>query len=250
MAQQPITDYPIDPVVTSGTQLADILNRTNQVLNSGNSGTSRPPMVTTGGLWVKTGGATPELYMFDGTADILIAASSQLDGFVAKTGDTMTGPLVVPNATAGNQALNQDAGDARYVNVTGDTVNGQLIVGDLVANTGRSYSDFFMGNDTLFNLMEFRNQSKNPVGYQKLPGGLILQWGYASGAGAVLVSFPITFPNGCASVTASANSAQSAFYEFCSVSGIGNSNFTLDTFYWNNAFAAGTVGCWWFAVGY
>jgi hypothetical protein len=95
MAQQPITDYPIDPVVTSGTQLADVLNRTNQVLNSGNSGTSRPPMVTTGGLWVKTGGATPELYMFDGTNDIRIAASSQLDGFVAKSGDTMTGALVV-----------------------------------------------------------------------------------------------------------------------------------------------------------
>jgi hypothetical protein len=136
MAQQPITDYPIDPVVTSGTQLADILNRTNQVLNSGNSGTSRPPMVTTGGLWVKTGGATPELYMFDGTNDIRIAASSQLDGFVAKSGDTMTGALVVPNATAGNQALNQDTGDARYlnqtsadaryVNVAGDTMTGPL----------------------------------------------------------------------------------------------------------------------------
>jgi hypothetical protein len=74
MAQQPISDYPIDPVVTSGTQLADILNRTNQVMNSGNSGTSRPPTVTAGGLWVKTGGPVPELYLFDGTTDIFYSS--------------------------------------------------------------------------------------------------------------------------------------------------------------------------------
>lgn len=146
MAQQPVSDYPIDPVVTSGTQLADILNRTNQVLNSGNSGTSRPPMITQGGLWVKTGGAEQELYMFDGTTDIAIASSSQLGNFVQKSGDTMTGPLVVPNATAGNQALNQDSGDARYlsqatgdsryVNIAGDTMTGGLVVNSDIAYTG------------------------------------------------------------------------------------------------------------------
>jgi hypothetical protein len=53
--------------------------------------------------------------------------------FVKKTGDTMTGPLVVPSATAGNQALNQDTADSRYVNVTGDTMAGPLVVPNATA---------------------------------------------------------------------------------------------------------------------
>ena len=40
-------------------------------------------------------------------------------------------------------------------------------------------------------------------GYQKLPGGLIIQWGFGNGStsGGVAVSFPISFPTNCAAVT-------------------------------------------------
>lgn len=72
MAQQLPTDYPIDPTVTSGTALADILNRSDEVFNSTNSGPTRPATIKTGGLWAKTGGAALELFMFDGTTDIPI----------------------------------------------------------------------------------------------------------------------------------------------------------------------------------
>lgn len=40
------------------------------------------------------------------------------------------------------------------------------------------------------------NQTLSTSGYQKLPGGLIIQWGTYL-AGATSVSFPITFPNLC-----------------------------------------------------
>lgn len=40
------------------------------------------------------------------------------------------------------------------------------------------------------------NQNFNTNGYQKLPGGLIIQWGIASSSTAgVTTNFPITFPN-------------------------------------------------------
>jgi hypothetical protein len=45
----------------------------------------------------------------------------------------MTGPLVVPNATAGNQALNQDTGDARYTSFPSGT---KLIFQQSAAPTG------------------------------------------------------------------------------------------------------------------
>lgn len=46
------------------------------------------------------------------------------------------------------------------------------------------------------------NQSLITSGYQKLPGGFILQWGSVTGAatgtsGATAATWPITFPNGC-----------------------------------------------------
>ncbi len=46
--------------------------------------------------------------------------------------------------------------------------------------------------------------SLSSYGYQKLPSGLILQWGYitTSATGDVMLSFPIAFPNGVLSVLA------------------------------------------------
>ena len=42
------------------------------------------------------------------------------------------------------------------------------------------------------------NQSLSTNGYQKFPGGFIIQWGYANSGN---ITFPIAFPNSCASVT-------------------------------------------------
>lgn len=46
--------------------------------------------------------------------------------------------------------------------------------------------------------------SKNSNGYTKLPNGLILQWGMGTtgSSGAITVTFPITFPNYCFSLSA------------------------------------------------
>ena len=46
------------------------------------------------------------------------------------------------------------------------------------------------------------NQSLTTTGYQKLPGGLIIQWGQGSYANGSTVSFPTAFPNACFTVVA------------------------------------------------
>lgn len=58
-----------------------------------------------------------------------------------------------------------------------------------------------------------QNQSLSATGYQKFPGGLILQWGQVSFTaaenlhiGGKSVTFPITFPNACLSVCSDVNS--------------------------------------------
>jgi hypothetical protein len=52
------------------------------------------------------------------------------------------------------------------------------------------------GFDT--NLADLKTRSLSTNGYQKLPGGLIVQWGHQNGDGAV--TFPIAFPNACFTV--------------------------------------------------
>lgn len=50
-------------------------------------------------------------------------------------------------------------------------------------------------------------KSLTTSGYQKLPSGLIIQWGISTTAasGAVAVTFPITFPTACYIVTTGLN---------------------------------------------
>jgi hypothetical protein len=88
MAQNLITDYPIDPTATSGTDLADILNRTHQSLQSGQSGLTRPLDLTAGGLWVQQlSGGGMNLMLYDGTKDHIISSLSAPGGSITVGSD-------------------------------------------------------------------------------------------------------------------------------------------------------------------
>ena len=103
MAQLLPTDFPIDPVTTSGTQLSDILNRLMQAIDTNHSGAARPPYLKPGGMWTKTPAANAfHLMWFDGTSDreicktvagVFTAAGG--GAFLPLTGGTLTGALHV-----------------------------------------------------------------------------------------------------------------------------------------------------------
>lgn len=87
------------------------------------------------------------------------------------------------------------------------------------------------------------NQSLSGNGYQKLPGGLIIQWGSFSQTGAsTTVTLPISFPN------AFLNVQQTGTNAVVSASGASIAN--------NQQFssirdpAVGNVSCYYFAIGY
>lgn len=85
------------------------------------------------------------------------------------------------------------------------------------------------------------NQSLAASGYQKLPGGLIIQWGTAPPSTGTTVSFPIAFPN--AVLQAVATSTASASNSMAVVTALTTSQITL---YNNNN--GGMVR--WVAFGY
>ena len=56
---------------------------------------------------------------------------------------------------------------------------------------------------TLAQALKSGNQSLTTDGYQKLPGGLIIQWGTTgtiTGPSTAPVTFPINFPSACANI--------------------------------------------------
>ena len=99
---------------------------------------------------------------------------------------------------------------------------------------------------TLATALQGSNQSLSANGYQKLPGGLILQWGSFSigGAGAsVATTFPVAFPLACRSVSVSATGGHTDSWTRLNATAPSNTGFTT----WNDGNAT-TIS--WMAIGY
>jgi hypothetical protein len=83
MSNRPFEDFPIDPNKESGTELAETLNRFAESVDSNNLGFGRPSYLGAGGLWSKGQDGAIDLYLFDGTKDVLVAGSGTADGGMA-----------------------------------------------------------------------------------------------------------------------------------------------------------------------
>lgn len=79
----------------------------------------------------------------------------------------------------------------------------------------------WIGNNQIVTNDQFGN-SLASNGYQKLPSGLIMQWGRVNISSGTTITFPIKFPNGFlqAVVTPHAGSAQYASYAYETTSGM------------------------------
>lgn len=88
-------------------------------------------------------------------------------------------------------------------------------------------------------------------GYQKLPGGLIIQWGSGQsipGSGSVAVSFPTAFPNACFTVTLTGSAASDVPVYVTTFS---TSSFTAATAAYAGAYNGATSQtARWIAIGY
>lgn len=89
----------------------------------------------------------------------------------------------------------------------------------------------------------FTDHSLGGNGYQKLPGGLIMQWGYSNDtASTMTITLPIAFPNAFLNVQLTITSA-SVSSAGASISNTSQFSFTRDASY-------PTSGFYWFAIGY
>ena len=97
--------YPIDPTITDGTQLAGYINELVEAINSQQASSTRPPMITKGGLWTKTlTGSDIAVMVYDGTKDVEIGKVSGgeiiIGGTIWKEPNDSTAQYVSKNDTA------------------------------------------------------------------------------------------------------------------------------------------------------
>lgn len=96
------------------------------------------------------------------------------------------------------------------------------------------------------NLGDFASKNHTQNGYQKLPGGLIVQWGITGTvtAGTRLnITYPIAFPNFVGSVTATVGSSATTAGHYCITLNLNTSQFGI-------AINTGSAACLWVAIGY
>lgn len=90
------------------------------------------------------------------------------------------------------------------------------------------------------------NQLLAHDGYQKLPGGLIIQWGAATTvSGSATVTYPIAFPSSARAVALLPINS-SPF--FISSTGAGVTSMTVGG--WSSSGAAAASSFYWFVIGY
>lgn len=125
-------------------------------------------------------------------------------------------------------------------------------------------ADKFIDGAKLATALKGANQSLTANGYQKLPGGLIIQWGTASittssgglpggantSGGKVTVTFPVTFTNSCLCGVATQNNTvglNGGFIPYFSPTSSSQAQISLDD---ATTSGHGTYSVYWVAFGY
>jgi hypothetical protein len=96
-------------------------------------------------------------------------------------------------------------------------------------------------------IMSDFSHSKSANGYQRLPSGIIFQWG--AGVGGTPVTFPLTFGNVCLFVGGNTYGANEGCYSV-NVNTKSTTGFTAITESHGGSHISGTLPFNWFAIGY
>lgn len=157
---------------------------------------------------------------------------------------TFTGIVTTPQEVIGVSAT---ASENHFFD--GSTANTLSIKRGTPASPGSEIIKVLSG------VLSFPNQGQSLAtnGYVKLPGGLIVQWGYSSSVATDFsVAFPITFPTATLSIQATMVANATTIQVFNAiVDAISTSSFSIRKRYQSGATtSAATEPFYWFAVGY
>ena len=192
---------PIDPSLTSGTQLANLLNAWAQAVDTSQAGNARPIGLDAGGMWLNT--SDPNLFrlmLFNGAADVALLQLNNITGQVAIAG---AGTLA-PNGTQdGSPATSmfREIGTAGSLTGGGNFTSDHILslIGDVAPGTW--LPNYYFGRN-----------AANQIGWSPLPSVLGNLYRMALFAN---VTTGYTFPADARSAKVTLYAGGSAVYGAC-----------------------------------
>jgi hypothetical protein len=118
-----VGDYPIDPAVQDGTELATRLNRLYGAILSTNSSTTRPASIVAGGVWTRfTAPSTYDLMLYTGTTDKLV--STDVTGILTDIIDLQNKTANLADTTPTNVYATSDSAGLSQNTFVGEVAGG------------------------------------------------------------------------------------------------------------------------------
>jgi|LauGreDrversion4_2_1035121.scaffolds.fasta_scaffold01358_11 hypothetical protein len=180
-------------------------------------------------------------------ATLTNVASLSLEGTTANDFET----TIASDPTADRTITLPDATDTLVGKATTDTLTNKTVAlgSNTVSGTKAQFNTAVTDTDFVFNNdFSGSNQSLSSNGYQKLPSGLIMQWGTSSSIGpdgTATITYPTAFPSATGAVQITPIiSLQIGGQGVQSVSSVSTSSFVI-----NNGLDA-SMSFYWFAIGY
>jgi hypothetical protein len=208
------------------TYLSNLALGTPLPVSSGGTGSNTGinlQSAVSGILPVANGGTGSATAAFNGSGITNLNATAISSGVIANTYTTAN------TANQSSAIVVRDVGG----NFAANTITANLIGSVTGASSLNVLTSAFTG----------ANQSLTADGYQKLPGGLIIQWGFVPDTGTTMsATFPIAFPTACVGISAQII-RNSANFQSIAVSSPTTTGFTI---YWDSL----ADGVSYIAIGY
>ncbi|MEF9443649.1 hypothetical protein OWS73_35190 [Burkholderia sp. 1B3(2022)] len=146
-------------------------------------------------------------------------------------------------------SISRQGTDVIYMNANTSLATVPMALGDTFVIESNGANWYSVGGSTPLAFTNGFSASQSSSGYQRLPSGLIIQWGniVTNSSGTASVTFPIAFPNNCFSAISVSNDVANSYSNI--PSGLTKTGLTINCYFGGGSSVNTSKNQFWIAIG-